>query len=462
MRDNYAVGISALAIIATFSGYAAADAKPNVVLIMVDDLGFCDLGYMGNKYIETPNVDALASESMRFNQAYTSCSVSSPTRCALMTGKNPAALGIKSLGGKIPQGEIMLPQVLREAGYYCGAVGKWHIGVEGIAKAQPVDVGFDFQRGTNNAGQPASYFYPFGADKGTIHSITDLAHYSQGTFLTDALAQEACRFITDNRERPFFLYLSLYAVHIPISGKPDKIAKYEKKQDSITIPKYAALVESMDDAVGRITTTLKELKLEDNTIVIFITDNGGYAKYSNNKPLRAGKGSPYEGGVRTPMLIRWPSVIRSQSACSQVVTTADIAPTIADIAGAKWNKGPDWGVSMLPVIANPKKRLDRDDIHWLYYPVAVHYNAQENRVPVEIIRSGGWKLIHFMGSPNIKEHFELYNLEDDISESCDLAQKQPQKRDELVAKLTKWRSNIPVAAYDEAAYTKDVIRVKKW
>ncbi len=444
------------------------EAKPNILIILVDDLGYGDLGFMGNQYIQTPNIDKLANESMQFTQAYTACTVCSPSRASIMCGKNPAAMGIISLGegAAIPSDEIFLPAELEKAGYQTAAFGKWHLKTTTDDDFRPSEAGFTYVRGVNHGGQPATYFYPFTSDKNDYKiqcSVTDLQHHKDA-FLTDALAEEASRFIATNKDNPFFVYMSFYAVHMPIEAKQDKIDKYSKleKPDARNNPEYAALTESMDEAVGKILNTLVEQGIEDHTVVFFLSDNGGYTPNSNNGILRSGKGSPYEGGIRTPLLVRWPGKAKKGRTSDQLIVTSDLAPTIAEIVGANWEKTPKEGIngySMLPIIKGNQDKHNREALYWLYYPVKQQYKPKSYRVPAEVIRMGDWKLIHFLKSKDIKDHYELYNLKNDISEQYNLVDEKPEVLRSLVGKLECWRKEIPVPPYDSETYIQEVMEV---
>jgi len=418
----------------------AAERKPNFVFILVDDLGWTDLSCQGSKFYETPNIDRLARGGMRFTQAYSACTVCSPTRAALMTGKYPARLHITDwIKGhvrpkaklKVPDWTMHLPleertiaEALKDAGYATASIGKWHLGGP---EFYPDKQGFDLNLGGTDKGQPPSYFSPYG--------IPTLADGPKGEFLSDRLTDEALKFIEQNRAKPFFVYLPHFAVHTPLMGKTNVIAKYVAKAD----PKspqhnatYAALIESVDDSVGRILQRLDELKLAENTAIFFTSDNGGLALFdiTSNLPLRAGKGSAYEGGVRVPLFVKWPGVTQSGSICSTPVITPDYLPTMLDIAQLKPAKGLD-GVSIVPLLKQAG-RFRRDTIYW-HYP---HYHPG-GATPYGAIREGDWKLIEFFED----NHAELFNLRDDIGEQKDLAAKLPDRAKQLRGKLHAWRKS---------------------
>lgn len=449
---------SLLLFLLTASLALAAERKPNFVFILVDDLGWTDLGCQRSKFYETPNIDRLASEGMRFTQAYSACTVCSPTRAALMTGKYPARLHITDwIKGhvrphaklKVPDWTMHLPleertiaEALKAGGYTTASIGKWHLGGP---EFYPDKQGFDVNLGGTDKGQPPSYFSPYG--------IPTLADGPKGEFLSDRLTDETLKFIEQNQARPFFIYLPHFAVHTPLMGKTNVIAKHTAKAD----PKnpqhnttYAALVESVDDSVGRILARLDELKLTENTVIFFTSDNGGLVlnDITSNLPLRAGKGSAYEGGVRVPLFVKWPGVTKPGGVCDTPVITPDYYPTLLDIAQLKPAKRQTVdGASLVPLLkqAGP---LRRDTIYW-HYP---HYHPG-GATPYGAIREGDWKLIEFFED----NHIELYNLREDIGEKDNLAMKLPDKAKQLRGKLHAWRAKVgaqmPTAntAFDPAA-----------
>jgi arylsulfatase A-like enzyme len=433
--------------------------KPNFVLILIDDLGWMDAGCYGSKFYETPNIDRLATEGMRFTDGYAACAVCSPTRAAVMTGRYPARLGVtdwiraRFQSGKIPANkknpteyvsgrnrkllcppnalwmeleELTIAETLKPAGYTSCHIGKWHLGPDNW---YPDKQGFDFNIGGCDFGQPPSYFDPY-SRKGQ-GQIPTLKPRQKGEYLTDREADEAVKFIRRHKDKPFFLYMSHYAVHTPIQGKKNLIDKYKaKKPTNQKNPTYAAMVESVDDAVGRICSVLDELNLAKRTVVIFTSDNGGLLGVTNNAPLRAGKGHPYEGGIREPLIVRWPKVIKPGTLSGEPVTSVDYLPTICEAAGVPLPRDHTIdGVSLVRHLkSNGTKPLDREAIFW-HFP---HYRG--NIVPYSIIRAGGWKLIkRYEGKT-----FELFNLKADLPEKNDLSENMPEKVKELDAKLERW------------------------
>ncbi len=444
----------------TFGAEGSARGKPNIVFILVDDLGWTDAACYGSRYYETPNIDRLAAQGMRFTDAYAACAVCSPTRAAVMTGRYPARLGVtdwirsRFQGGAIPDDkknpieyvggkkqkllcppnalwmeldEITIAEVLKPAGYVSGHIGKWHLGPDDW---YPDRQGFDYNIGGCDYGQPPSYFDPY-CRKGQ-GCIPTLEPREEGEYLTDREAEEAVRFIRQHRDRPFFLYMAHYAVHTPIQAKPEVTAKYEAKTPTNQKnAKYAAMVESVDDAVGRICAVLDELKLTENTLVFFTGDNGGLLPVTDNAPLRSGKGYPYEGGIREPLIVRWPGVVKAGRVSSEPVTSVDYLPTICETAGVSIPDDRDIdGLSLVEHLkSGGVKALERDSLFW-HFP---HYRGRDV-VPYSIVRAGPWKLIkRYEG-----QTFELFNLIDDLSERNDLAEKMPAKVKELDGILQRW------------------------
>ncbi|MFN4258981.1 MAG: sulfatase [Gemmataceae bacterium] len=424
---------------------AASQAKrPNFILILVDDMGWTDLGCQGSDVYQTPNLDQLAQEGMRFTNGYAACTVCSPTRAAVMTGKYPARLHITDWihGHQRPNAKLLPPdwthylpsqettiaEVLKAAGYATCHIGKWHLGDE--PEHWPDKQGFDHNIGGYGRGAPPSYFSPY--------KIPTLKDGPPGEYLTDREANEAVKFIEANKDKPFFLYLPHYAVHTPLQGKKDVIVRYQQRIQAgmkHTNAIYAAMVEGVDDAFGTIHAKLKELRIADNTVIIFTSDNGGLTVRgsTNNTPLREGKGSTYEGGVRVPLLVKWPGVTKPGSVCHEPVMSIDYLPTILDIVGVRYAAARPDGASIVPLLKNPRAKLDRDAIYW-HYP---HYHPG-GATPYSAIRAGDWKLIEFFED----NHVELYHLKDDLSEKHDLADKMPNKTNELRARLHAWRKAV--------------------
>jgi arylsulfatase A-like enzyme len=425
--------------------FQPARPAPNVVLILIDDYGWRDTGFNGSTFYETPNIDALARSGMVFTNGYSASPVCSPTRAAIMTGKYPARLRVTAhLQGatnrlhfsrviqpnarlELPLGEVTIAERLRERGYRTACIGKWHLGRTGF---QPSDQGFDVSYAGDEAGSTSDFFYPGWKKKIPLEG-------RDGEYLTDRLTDLAVDFIETNRSRPFFLYLPHFAVHTPIQGKPDKVRKYDAKSrpgEGQNYGEYAAMVESMDESVGRVMKALRDSGVEDNTLVIFAADNGGVSSLewkkrpvTSNLPLRAGKGHLYEGGIRVPTVVRWPKAVKPGSTCDAPVVSYDYTPTIAEAAGVPANaRGGMDGQSFVPLLKG--SRASTRDLFW-HFP---HYSPQLGR-PSAAIRRGDRKLILFFED----QHVELYNLKNDVSESQDLASAEPGVAAELRTALEK-------------------------
>jgi len=443
--------------------------KPNFVFFLIDDLGWMDLGCYGSRFYETPNIDRLAAGGMRFADAYAACPVCSPTRASIMTGKYPARLGITQwIGGPneptayrhyMPLEEVTIAEALKEAGYATGFVGKWHLSTRDETRQTyyPDRQGFDVNIGGDWSGAPPTYFYPYEKRNRRLESMPPGGE--EGEYLTDRLTDESLKFLEANKDKPFLLYLSHYAVHTPVESKEALTAKYEAKararaegerpeakpvygryktrmvQDHAA---YAGMVQSVDESVGRVMGKLSALGLERDTIVIFMSDNGGLSTVGRegptcNLPLRAGKGWLYEGGIREPMLMKWPGVVKAGSVCREPVTSTDFYPTMLEMAGlpAKPEQHVD-GVSLVPLLKG-EGRPKREAMYW-HYP---HYHGSGNR-PSGAVRAGDYKLIEWYEDGQV----ELYHLKDDLGEQNDLAAKQPEKAAELRRMLHAWREEM--------------------
>jgi arylsulfatase A-like enzyme len=458
--------------VALATAASAADRPPNVILILIDDMGWTDLSCCGSKFYATPNIDRLAACGMRLTHAYSACTVCSPTRAAVMTGKYPARLHITDwIAGserpfaklKIPDWRQFLPheettiaEVFKAGGYATCHIGKWHLGGEGYG---PTTQGFDVNIAGTHIGSPPSYFFPY---KNANNSLPGLEQGQPGEYLTDRLTDEAIAFITASKDKPFFLYLPFYAVHTPLMAKPEKIEKYKAKADPSNPqhhPTYAAMIGSLDEGIGRLMAKLDELKLRDDTIVVFTSDNGGLKlnQVTSNDPARAGKGSVYEGGVRIPCIVSYPPKIRGGSTSDAAAMSIDVCPTLVELCGlAPKAEKPAWdGISIAPMLLE-KGPLQRDTLYW-HYP---HYHPG-GASPYGAVRSGDWRLIEFYEDSRV----ELYNLRDDVGESKDLAASQAEKRDELLNLLRKWRNDVgaqmptPNPNYDPA---KDGEQLDRW
>ncbi len=444
----------------------------NVVFFLVDDLGWRDIGAFGSTFYETLHVDRLAQEGMRFTEAYAACPVCSPTRASIMSGKYPARLNTTDFFGgpqpervlsnkkwkrplvpaayvpHLPLEEVSLAEAFKQQGYATFFAGKWHLGGPGYF---PEDQGFDVNRGGLQRGGPYGgdrYFSPYGN--------ANLSDGPKGEHLPDRLATETCKFIEANQKKPFFAYLSFYSVHTPLMAREDLKAKYRAKAEALEHPGptwgqesarkvrlvqdhavYGGMVEAMDQAVGKVLDKVTALGLERNTVVIFMSDNGGLSTSeghpTSNLPLRAGKGWLYEGGIREPMIIKWPGVTPPGSVCEETVTSTDFYPTLLGMTGLP--AMPDQhvdGVSLVPLLKGATT-LDRPAVYW-HYP---HYGNQGGS-PGAAVRAGDYKLIEFFEDG----HFELYNLRQDIGEKDDLAARMPGKVKALSQVLHQWLEDV--------------------
>ncbi len=428
---------------------------PNVVLIVADDLGAMDLGCYGSKFHRTPHLDKLAADGMRFTQSYSACPVCSPSRAAIMTGQYPQRFQLTdwlpgqpdrpmhrlkrpTLRNHLPLEATTIADLLKPAGYVCASIGKWHLGGEGF---EPAKQGFDFNIAGDAAGSPQSYFAPFSKPNGK--AMPGLSEAPDGEYLPDRLTTEAEKFITQNRERPFFLYLPHFTPHTPLKAKEDVIKKYPVAgtfRGQQNNPIYAAMLESLDDSVGRIVAKLDELKLSDRTIVLFTSDNGGLATTegqntpaTSNAPLREGKGWLYEGGIRTPLLVKWPGSIKANSSSDVPVCGIDLLPTIREVCILEQTEShKSDGVSLLPLLKQ-SGMIARESLFW-HYP---HY-ANQGGKPGAVIRAGEWKLIEFYE----EGRRELFHVAKDLSESRNLAEQEPDRVRELSEQLAAWRNSV--------------------
>lgn len=423
---------------------AAPAQKLNVVLILADDFGWTDLHCYGSEYYESPHIDQLAREGVKFTQAYSACTVCSPSRAALLTGKYPARLHITDwIPGLPPENpkllvpdwtkylpltEFTIANALHDAGYATASIGKWHLG---DAPYWPDKHGFDINIAGTEAPNPKSYFAPY--------KIVTLPEGPDGEYLTDRLGVEAVHFIEQHKDKPFFLYLPHFAVHLPVQAKQALIEKYRAKRhpgQKQNNAGYAGMIESMDDTVGLVRKKLEELKLADHTLVIFASDNGGRVPTTSNLPLRVGKGSCYEGGTRTPLIVYWPGVTKAGSVCDTPVIGMDLYKTILEATGvsAGAEKGVD-SVSLVPLLRRTGTP-HRDALYW-HYPHYQHYQLG-GTTPYGAIRLGDYKLIEFYDDMRV----ELYNLRDDIGEQNNLAAQMPDKVEELRSRLHAWRQEV--------------------
>ena len=433
--------------------YAAADESkaPNILLIMADDLGWRDLHCQGNERLVTPALDELASEGVRFTNAYAAAPVCSPTRAALMTGKAPARLGINNhISGRdfVPDDAKWLPapnvrhldtsettvaEELQAAGYRTGFFGKWHLaGVPGraglgIEEYYPEHQGFELNMGGCAHGGPPTFFDPY--------QIHNLAPRRKGEYLPDRLVDEVIQFIDGYQAaKPFFVTLWNYTVHWPMEAPADLVKKYEQRiGPGIKDARYAAMIEAMDRSYDRLFRFLDEKKLTDNTLVIFTSDNGAFGGVADSRPLRAAKGYLYEGGIRVPLIIRWPAEAKVGTVADNPVITMDLHATIRDAAGVE-TPSVD-GRSLKPLLSGQEFK---DRALYFHYPCYAWH--RDNRLG-SAIRDGDYKLIEWIGDKNV----ELYNVREDIGERVNLAEKQPDVARQLLRKLVDWRLDVKAA-----------------
>ena len=441
---------------------SAAPTRPNIVFILADDLGWADLGCYGSDLHETPNLDRLARQGMRFSDAYSASPVCTPTRVSILTGKHPARLhmtiwreaasnrGNRKLLNPIcrdslPVEETTFAELLRDAGYYNVHLGKWHVG---RAETYPQAHGFHRNIGGTLWGAPQSFWHPFNGDAyfQDWRYVPDLEPSSKGDYLTDVLTDKAIAVIEEQAaaKRAFFVNLWYHTVHTPIEGKPELVEHYRRKiKDGHRQrnPHYAAMVHSMDENIGRVLAKLDELGLRENTLVVFSSDNGGFTRFcklnkglqvANNTPLRSGKGSCYEGGVRVPLIVRGPGVA-SNRRCSTPVISCDLFHTFLDTAQiTERPDGPTDGRTLLPLLRDPQATLNRDTLHF-HYP---HYYSTTS--PVGAIRQGHWKLLEYYEDRPL----ELYRLDQDPGESNNLAAAHPAIAERLQKELRAWRKQV--------------------
>jgi arylsulfatase A-like enzyme len=464
---NYLSSMLILLFTVLINGCSTNQEKhPNIVFFLVDDLGYSDVGCYGSDYYQTPNIDKLTEEGMRFTNAYAASCVCSPTRASILSGKYPGrshitmAIPIKGYarikGGEgtplkdadytmnMPLEEITIAEALKNAGYATASIGKWHVCED--SAYFPEYQGFDMNVGGSGRGHSANYFYPYDgkwrmAEGHPLIEWNTLPDGEPGEYLTDRLTEEGLNFMENNKNRPFFLYLSHYAVHTPIQAKENLISKYSGiEPDSIkghVHPKYAAMIESVDQSMEAVVKKLEELKLTENTIIVFTSDNGGHGRWTSNYPLRGNKGNFYEGGIRVPLIFKWPGKIASSTISEIPVISTDFYSTLLDMAGLplKPEQHKD-GVSLWPLLKGSPS-LERDAIYW-HFPNYIGTGHPNPATPCSVIRSGEWKLIERFESGEC----ELYNLQLDLAEKNDLADEMPEKVEELKKMLAKWRKDV--------------------
>jgi arylsulfatase A-like enzyme len=448
--SQHTIGLLCLVVTAV-SSCSRRETPPNIVLIYADDLGWRDLGVMGSDYYQTPHIDALADAGMRFTNAYANAPNCAPSRASLISGQYTprhgiytvasAARGIAEQRRLIPvENETTLDldvttiaEALRATGYTTAHFGKWHLGGEGTL---PTDQGFDVNVGGDEFGSPATHFFPYGNDRRTVPGLDG---GTAGEYLTDRLTDEAIAFVSDNATRPFFLYLAHYAVHTPIQAKDVDVDRF-RSVDGVggqANPTYAAMIAALDEGVGKILDTLDQLDIADRTVVIFMSDNGGFGPVTSMAPLRGSKGMLYEGGIRVPMVVRWPGVTAPGVVSDVPVIGTDLFPTFLDIAGADPPSGqPLDGVSLLSLLRGGVTPDERP-LFW-HFPA---YLARDRSVagpwrttPASAVRVGDFKLVHFFEG----DVWELYNLSDDLGEDANLIDREPERAATLRSVLETW------------------------
>lgn len=459
---------------ASYSALHAAEpllpSKPNIIFIMADDLGYTDVACFGSKYYETPNIDRLATQGMKL-LSHHHCQNCTPTRAALMSGQYSARTGVYTVGGtdrfdwskrllrpvenvtNLPLDRDIIAKQLKAAGYATGMFGKWHIGQQG--DYAPGKRGFD--EAIVSMGQHFAF------------ATNPKADYPKDQYLADFLTDRAVDFITRHKDQPFFLYLPHFGVHAPHDAKAELIAKFKPKpgvggHNNAT---YAAMIASVDESVGRVMQTLDELKLADNTVLIFTSDNGGVGGYNrpdglerepgnetnvkkakgadnhgggitDNAPLRSGKGSLFEGGTRVPFIVRWPGVTKPGSSCDVPTIHVDIFPTLLEITGAPNPKQVLDGESLTKLFRDPTPALQRDAIFQHFPGYLGSGPGLWRTTPVSLVQIGDWKLMEFLEDGRL----ELYNLREDIGETKNLAKDHPAKAKELYDRLVAWRAEV--------------------
>jgi arylsulfatase A-like enzyme len=414
--------------------------SPNFVIIVIDDMGWRDLGCYGSSFHLTPNIDRLAAQGMRFTDAYAAAPVCSPTRASIMTGCYPARLhltdwipgyvrpGEKLLNPewspRLPAGQATIATVLARHGYLTASIGKWHL------DGTPLDHGF---AEASLYRKIQSHFYPYYSEPPQIEG-------QDGEYFADRLTDEALAFIRENRCRPFLLYLGHNGVHRPLQAREAAIDRYRRRiqpGDPQNNPIYAAMVESIDDSAGRVMAALDEAGIADNTVVVFVSDNGGLAKAYNgqivtsNEPLRQGKGTLYEGGIRVPLIVRYPAAVQPASVTTVPVSTVDFLPTVAALAGVPHEMRPQCdGENIEPVLCGAGE-LKRKALYW-------HYPHYHECAPCGAIRQGDEKLVEYFEDGRV----ELYNLRTDMAEANDLNSAEPARAGELRQALHDWRASV--------------------
>lgn len=429
------------------------NSMPNIVLVNIDDMGWKDVGFMGSEYYETPNIDALSAKGMVFTDGYAAASNCAPSRACLMTGQWTPRHGIYTVSpstrGKsedrklvptknthtLAQEHLILPEVLKENRYITCHAGKWHL------SNNPTEYGFDLNIGGGHNGMPLSYYPPY--KNVNLEGISD-------QYLTDAIMEKTIEFV-DTVKNSFFLYYSPYAVHVPIMPVDSIVPKYEKKASwqGQGNAEYASMVDNLDRNIGLLVAKLKQKRMLDNTFIIFTSDNGGLYGITKQQPLRAGKGSYYEGGIREPFFFVYNDRIKANSKSNIPITNLDIFPTILSYAGVENVDLKFDGKDISSILEGKAERLKRPLFwHFPIYLQAYNTTNNENRDslfrtrPGSVIRYGDWKLHYYFEDEGV----ELYNLSEDIGEKNNLASTEIEKKEELLILLKNWwkETNAPI------------------
>lgn len=426
-----------------------AGQRPNILLINVDDLGWRDLGFMGSTWYETPNLDSLAAMGMVFTRAYAGAANCAPSRSCMLSGLNTPRHGVYTVASSergdtrtrriipventriLADSFYLLPEMLKSAGYVTASFGKWHLGPD------PLSQGIDYNVGGSHRGHPGrhGYFSPYQVDH--------LEDGPEGEYLTDRLTEEAISWLKSVKDSSFFLYLPYYTVHTPLMGKPDLVSYFKRKPAPTgqSNPVYASMITALDQNVGKLLQTLSDLGLEENTLVIFTSDNGGIRAISDQAPLRAGKGSYYEGGIRVPLVLRWPGHIAAGVRNDEMVSQLDIFPTLQELVQPPKRSPELDGRSLLDQFSGPTSVLRNLYFHFPVYLEAYRPNRDDGRDPLfrtrpgSVIIAGRWKLHEYYEDDGI----ELYDLESDPGEREELSGTYPALKDSLRATLQNWR-----------------------
>jgi arylsulfatase A-like enzyme len=428
--------------------------RPNIVFILADDLGWTDTGFMGSSYYQTPYLDHLAAQGMVFTQAYSPGPNCAPTRACILTGQYAPRHGVYTVNSSargesrhrriipipntttLAERSFTLSESLMESGYVCAHIGKWHLGR--VPENGPRSQGFDISVAASHIGHPpAGYFAPY--------ELPGIEGAAEGEYLTDRLTDEALAFIESHRDRPFFLYLSHYAVHTPLQAPEDTAAPFRARPGNPdhNHPVYAAMIANLDANIGRLLAKLDEWGMTENTLVVFFSDNGGVRRITSAAPLRGGKGMLYEGGIRVPMIVRWPGTISPGEICDSPVLGIDFFPTLLEAAGVPLPGGASLdGENLLPLWTGRGELAERA-LHW-HFPAYLEGTAEGARDslfrtrPAAAVRWGDWKLIQYFEDGAL----ELYNLGQDSGERKNLAAALPGKTEELLRRMREWREKV--------------------